>query len=244
MTRIRSTCPYLLLTALSCGALAACGAERTASSGQYNGESARHRTAMEAKQAPAGGLTERVAHLEREMATLKTDMTQLAMTYNGLMTTNERIDALLTKLEQGDAEPASVPAVEAAPVKKQAMQKQAAPKPATKPKEPAVLGVRLGEHPGKTRMVIDSSAPVSMISDLDNTEKILLIDLGKTGWDAKKTVSGLSAPLVAGWNVEDVGGSKMLAVQLKKPIKILSTSTLKPVDGKPARLVIDFTAAS
>ncbi len=225
-----------------CGALAGCGGDKAASSGAYTGENLQIRTAgMAASQ--NNTLSARVARLENDVAAVKNDMSQLAMTYNGLMTTNDRIDSLLTKIERKQ-EIAPTPSVEkadlmppvAAPVK-------VAERPAdVLPKEATVMGVRLGEHPDKTRLVIDWSKLGDIKTEIDNTEKLLLITLSKTAWDAKKNVSGLSSPLISGWTVEDSDGMKTLAIQLKKPVKILSTEKLKAQSATPGRVVIDLSA--
>lgn len=236
----RTTYGIFLMTAASCAVLAACGGESARYSATYEGDSTVDRTAgyNESANAAPHSLAARMNKLENDVAVIKNDVSQLAMTYNGLMTTNERIDALLTRLE-GKPVITSVPVVEKAPA--------TAPKPAVAPKPtsllpstPTIMGVRLGEHPDRTRLVIDSSTQLKPQTDLDNAERILLITLGKNSWDAKRVVSGLSSPLVAGWSVDEANGNQILAVQLKKPVKILATSALKPDGGKPARVVIDL----
>lgn len=237
---------YLLLTTALCGLLAACGGEAGSSTGVYQGESAGDRTArMEASRPSSSTLATRVEKLENDVTVLKNDMSQLAMSYNGLVTDNERIDAVLENVRQQQAS-VPVPVVEQTdmmPAMKQnpAQQKKKEPvKPM--PKEATVLGVRLGEHPQKTRMVIDWSQLGEVRTDLDNTEKLLVVTLSKTEWDGKTLVSGLSSPLVSGWSVQDEAGAKTLVVQLKKSVKLGSVSKLKAENGKPARVVLDLTA--
>lgn len=237
---------YLLLTTALCGLLAGCGGDRAASNAVYRGETPQARTGGETypQNSP---LSARMTKLENDMAMMKNDMSQLAMTYNGLMTTNDRIDSLLTKLEEDQAK-APAPVVEKAdlmPLVKADTPppKKTADKPVSLPKETTIMGVRLGEHPDKTRMVLDWSKLGDVRTDLDNAEKLLLITLSETAWDAKAVVAGLSSPLVAGWAVQDDGKGKTLAVQLKKPVKILSVGKLKAEGGKPARVIIDLAAS-
>lgn len=222
----------LFLTTCLAGTLAACGGG-VPRSGGYNDEQMQ----VARLAAPA---QERLARLEQDVASLKTDFMQLAMTYNGLMTTNERIEELLTRLEAERAKPA--------PVEKQALAKNT-PTPAKKPavdlpKEATVVGVRLGEHDTKTRLVVDASKLGKVTTDLDNNEKILLVTLDGVKWTAKETVSGLSSPLVAGWSVQSQDGAKVLAIQLKKPVKILATEKMDAHKSDPAKFVIDLAPAS
>jgi hypothetical protein len=111
-----------------------------------------------------------------------------------------------------------------------------------------VTGVRIGEHGTKTRFVLDLSTKTKpeFKYDLDNAEKLLLVDLPSTGWTGNASgKGGAAAPIVAGWSVQkgSAGGST-LAIQLKKNARILSTQFL-PADGKdPARLVMDIAAGN
>jgi hypothetical protein len=111
-----------------------------------------------------------------------------------------------------------------------------------------VTGVRIGEHGTKTRFVLDLSTKTKpeFKYDLDNAEKLLLVDLPSTGWTGNDSgKGGAAAPIVAGWSVQKgAGGGSTLAIQLKKNARILSTQFL-PADGKdPARLVMDIAAGN
>lgn len=234
----------VLLTTIACLSLASCGGGGAERAGEavYRGESAAARTAAHGSGlSQSGHIHARLARLEGEVAGLKNDFSQLAMTYNGLMTTNERIDTLLTSMEERQrAEAAGKAKAVKAPVKPAA--KPAVEKAA--PKTRAVVGVRLGEHEDKTRLVIDGTALGKIQTDLDNAEKLLIVTVPVSEWRAKTQVSGLGSPLVAGWTVQDgSGGSKTLAVQLKKPVRLLGTSRIEAEGNRPARYVIDLGAA-
>ena len=231
---------YLFLTSVLCGALSGCGGDRPAT-GVYTGEAPESRMGGEAHVNTP--LLSRVAKLEGEMAVMRNDLSQLAMTYNGLMTTNERLDSLLAKMEEGGVA-APAPAVErAAAVPSKTPVKAAPAAVIAAPAVPTVIGVRLGEHPDKTRLVIDWRRPGEVRTDLDNAEKLLIVTLSKTAWEAKTLVSGLSSPLVAGWTVQEDGDKRVLAIQLKKPVKILAVGRLKAEGDQPGRIVIDLAAS-
>lgn len=111
-----------------------------------------------------------------------------------------------------------------------------------------VTGVRIGEHGSKTRLVLDLSGKTKpeFKYDLDNAEKLLIVDLPSTGWAGNASGKGVAAaPIVAGWSAQPgANGGSTLAIQLKKNARILSTQFL-PAEGKdPARLVMDIASGN
>ena len=111
-----------------------------------------------------------------------------------------------------------------------------------------VNGVRIGEHGTKTRLVIDMTGKTKpeFKYDLDNGEKLLLVDLPTMGWAGNQSgKGGAAAPLVEGWNVQKgPNGGSTLAIQLKKNARILSTQFLPPEGKDSARLVMDIAAGN
>lgn len=211
---------------------------------------------------------DRLDRLEMAVAMLRADYDRMLPAFSHLNTTNTRIQALLDQMET-ERTPASapvaaapVPAVETASAKKE---KKAVPKVEPKatvtekaeitpsPAVPvpagavnAVRGLRIGQHPGKTRLVIDlaGTGKPQPAYDLDNKEKVLLVDLPATPWGGAKSGKGDKDSLVSAWTARDnAGGGSSLAVQLGKQAKILSTEYLKPEGAMPARLVVDIAPA-
>lgn len=107
--------------------------------------------------------------------------------------------------------------------------------------------VRIGEHPGKTRLVLDLSKDTKpdFKNEIDNGEKLMTVALPGVTWGGPTSGAPKSSAFISNWsaNKTDAGGST-LAVQLKKDAKILSTQYLKPEKGDPARLVIDIGPAT
>lgn len=126
---------------------------------------------------------------------------------------------------------------------------EAATKDATSSSVPvgAAKGVRIGEHGNKTRLVIDlaGNTKPDVSYDIDNQEKVLLVEMPATTWGGVKTGAAKSSAFVNGWAVQEgsQGGSD-LVVQLKKGAKILSTEYLKAQGTDSARLVIDLGPAT
>ncbi len=110
-----------------------------------------------------------------------------------------------------------------------------------------VKGVRIGEHGSKTRLVIDLTGKTKpeVSYDLDNAEKLLLVDMPGASWAGDKSGAPKSSAFITGWSVQEgAKGGSNLAVQLKKDAKILSTEYLKAQGKDPARLVVDIGPAS
>lgn len=121
---------------------------------------------------------------------------------------------------------------------------ETAPAPSASASANTVTGVRIGEHGSKTRIVFDltSKTKPEYKYDLDNNEKILVLEMPTSGWTAKNTGKP-NSPLIAGWTSgPGTGGGSSVAIQLKKDARILSTEYLKAEGKDPARLVIDIAA--
>ncbi|MFA5592670.1 MAG: AMIN domain-containing protein [Micavibrio sp.] len=108
----------------------------------------------------------------------------------------------------------------------------------------AVKAVRIGEHGTKTRLVFDLGGAVrpSYKVDVDNGERLLVIDMPGSDWAAAATGSAKS-PLIDGWAAQKTpSGGATVAVQLKKTARVLSTEYIGPEGANAARLVIDVAA--
>lgn len=110
----------------------------------------------------------------------------------------------------------------------------------------SVTAVRIGEHANKTRVVFDLSSATkpTFTYDLDNGEKLLLVDMPSAAW-AGKDQGKPNSPLIAGWNAQKTpNGGAAVAIQLKKDARVLSTEFLKAEGKDPARLVMDIASGS
>jgi TolA-binding protein len=215
--------------------------------------------------APAGetappSMDERLAKLEISVNALRSDYDRIMPAFASLNTTNERIQQLLDEMETQGKIPAAEP-VAAATATAPAAEPAAAPTPASAPAPasapvptPAkaaaagsftVKGLRIGEHASKTRLVVDLGAAAvkpSYTYDLDNGEKLLVVDLPGGSWAGAREGKP-NSPLIAGWSAQDkAGGGATMAVQLKKNTRVLMSEYLKAEGKDPARLVIDIAA--
>lgn len=118
--------------------------------------------------------------------------------------------------------------------------KPVAPPPASNNADAQRL--RFGEHRDKTRVVIDASKNIAYSVDLDNAEKLLVIDLPGASWGGQASWSSSKSPLVSSYTVQNIddGGSRIIMV-LKRSSSILKQTMIKPnADSRSHRLVIDL----
>lgn len=101
-------------------------------------------------------------------------------------------------------------------------------------------GLRLGEHPDKTRLVVDLSGPTTFHTDLDNGEHLLVVELPDSKWSAAAQESFSDAPIVASYRTEATpdGRGTILVVSLRGPASLAQTLLIPGTEG--ARLAIDL----
>jgi hypothetical protein len=105
-----------------------------------------------------------------------------------------------------------------------------------------IADVRFGDHPGKTRMVLDLTGPVQFEHKLDNEQHLLAIEIRGAQWNAGTESKIIEHSLVAGYKAYAVDGATRIALRLKKPVKVVWSAALKPDHGKSDRLVFDIAA--
>lgn len=146
-------------------------------------------------------------------------------------------------------EPAAVspaPALPAAgagpPVPPAAAKEPAALQPAAADGDgPVVTAMRVGEHPGKIRIVLDMRGKTAFTADLDNKEKILVVELPKAAWNAESQKSFSENPLLSSYRTEAApDGGTMLILQLKSASSIGYKASIDNPGGG-SRIVIDLT---
>lgn len=217
---------------------------------------------------------ERLGRLEAAVTSLRSDYDRMMPAFASLNTTNARIETLLGQLEGGGKLPPAqtttttvvtktsetapviaAPAVPAKTAPTEADKTAAAPSPPPAPTDVpavskagsnAVTAVRIGEHGSKTRLVFDLTAKAKpeLKYDLDNSEKLMIVELPSTSWSGKESGKP-NSPMISGWTAQGSGqGGTSIAIQLKKPARVLSTEFLKAEGADPARLVIDIAAGN
>lgn len=117
-----------------------------------------------------------------------------------------------------------------------------APTPQIPSGAPQVYNLRVGEHPDKTRIVLDVNEKVSFNTDLDNGEKILLVELPSTQWSTSPSKTYGKKSLLTSYKTSTVnqGSGSLLILELKSTASILNSSIIPGKEGKGKRIVIDI----
>lgn len=113
--------------------------------------------------------------------------------------------------------------------------------PAGAPASQVLQQIRIAGDQDKTRLVLDVSSKSVFTYDLDNKEKVLMIDVAVPNSTAVSNATLQQVPLVGSYNVQSIeGGKTRVIVQLTEAVKILATSSLPPIGDKGERIVIDL----
>ena len=103
-----------------------------------------------------------------------------------------------------------------------------------------IYGIRIGEHPGKTRIVMDSNTKTSFSTDIDNNEKIMIIELSRADWTAKTAQSFSKSPFISSFKVEPSGDGQLVIFQLKRNASIGYKADISALNKSGRRFVIDL----
>lgn len=107
--------------------------------------------------------------------------------------------------------------------------------------KPAVSVIRVGEHPDKTRLVLElSEAPNYRVFLLPNPYRVV-IDLPELDWSVPESriprgrgvIEALRFGLFA-------PGTSRVVLDVKRPVLIKSVFVIPPRDGRPHRMVVDI----
>lgn len=111
--------------------------------------------------------------------------------------------------------------------------------PSARAADPAVLDVRLAEHPDKTRFVLELTRTVEFrISTLADPYRVVL-HLPELTWRTAEVP--MAAGLVRGWRyVGSDGPGVRLVLDLEGPAHVREAFVLPPQDGRQVRLVLDL----
>jgi len=100
-----------------------------------------------------------------------------------------------------------------------------------------VIGVRIADHPDKTRVVLDMTASPDTTARIESKGRMLVIPLSNMKWTGKKSWEADSAQLVSGYHLE----KGILYVDLMYASQIKTMDVLRPTgQNKNYRLMIDL----
>lgn len=199
----------------------------------------------------------RLSSLENKVGSLEKDMTAAKPTLAKVEVIERQFRSLSLELDRIDQESlsGSAPALkpnQTAKVEPIKQDRPIATKPITAkhniPKaQPttgkAVTGVRFGSQSNsKTRIVVDGGAPVSMTADLDNQEKILVLEIKGLDWKTALSKSNISSPLITSYTAQNTDNGSRLVLQLKRAVRVGKVQSLGPEGSNGHRAFLDLTA--
>ncbi len=104
----------------------------------------------------------------------------------------------------------------------------------------SVTGVRVGEHPDKTRLVFDMNAPGKFSSDMQNDGRRLVVNLPESSWAGEMQKTLPNSQLISAYSVSpSPSGGVIVTIDLKKPAKLSLSDALKPNEVYGHRIVFD-----
>lgn len=143
--------------------------------------------------------------------------------------------------------PVTAPAPAPAPSVPQAVEKPApaaasAPPPPASTGSPQISAVRFGGDAGKTRIVFDATQAVTYTKDIDNGEKLLVVEIPNAAWGAAAQGTAPKSSAIDSWTAQSNGsGGTRIVMTLKKSVSVIYEGTMKPESSNPHhRIVIDL----
>lgn len=93
----------------------------------------------------------------------------------------------------------------------------------------SALNFRIGEHSDKARVAFDTNRKTPFNIDIDNEEKLIIIELPEALWKGKSAQSFPGSKLFESMSVEPMGkDGSMIVLSLKKTAQILQKKILSP----------------
>jgi N-acetylmuramoyl-L-alanine amidase len=172
----------------------------------------------------------RLAKLEKEMATMRGDVGMMMPALTKLAEAQGDIKQILADLESGYGA-SGIDTMKSQPPTAQNISYNDGT---------AVSQVRVGEHPGKTRVVLDVSGDVAFNYDVDNAEGLLTVTLPGTAWNGQDGMQIINSPVIASYTAapDGQGGTQMM-FQLKKQAQVIWAKQLPAAAGSVPRIVMD-----
>ena len=194
---------------------------------------------------------ERIERLETVVGAIQRDLRTIAPSLQELVPVEADMQVLVKKLEtivrEKPGNAAGNPQ-RLSPVKANAPTIKSSGKSPTSPKPPMNNGgvhvkeLRTGTHPDKTRLVLDVSAKTGFSVDIDNSERLLIVELPNSGWKGATEKNFSKSKLLNSYRVNSFGqNGSILIVQLKKGSSIIHKGSIPAGKGKPYRIVIDLS---
>jgi hypothetical protein len=204
---------------------------------------------------PVGSPEERIDRLERAVQDMRNDFNLVEPSIRRLMALEGEMQMLVAELEKlnisnslaiqekkSNKPPSNTTAkksnTQSSTASKSSFVKKSAPPVGS---QPSIFDLRVGEHSDKTRIVMDVNTKTDFSVDIDNGERIMVVDLPNSSWDARTSQTFAKSPYISSYKVESTDTGNIVIFQLKRDVKIGYKADLKGFEGSSRRLVIDVT---
>ena len=104
-----------------------------------------------------------------------------------------------------------------------------------------ITNMRIGNHPGKTRIVFDVDAPVTATTEMVNGGRVLYLTFEGADWQTESVGSFAGHPVLSGYEarLSDVGA--IVKIQMKTAVKVSGPKRYSPnAQYKNHRISIDI----
>ena len=160
-----------------------------------------------------------------------------------LTTGLENAQLQVTQLDEEQTPPSqsSMPASpKQSPPEEKVISKKSKPRPPPPPSKVNHTGsvaqnLRVGEHADKLRIAIDTNKNFKYSIDIDNEEKLIIVEIPEAKWVGKENVKFNDSPLLDSYTIESINDNKgtMVIISLKKATSILTQDNLSPDNTSP-----------
>lgn len=105
----------------------------------------------------------------------------------------------------------------------------------------SVKGIRFGKYKGRDRIVLDLTAPAKFRYDLDNNEKLLIVELPSASWTAQMAKQIKTSSKIAAYSAQPgVNGGTQLIFSLKGNARVSQARELPPNKTYGHRIFMDI----
>ena len=192
-----------------------------------------------------------VSDLRREFETFKPSIVRLVAVESDIQDLIKQLDVLLRN--EPPAQPVPMAAQPPTPLSPADQAAPPSPKPQPPPPQsnyssssggPVVKSLRIGQHSGKVRLVMDASSQTPYTVDLDNQENLLVVELPEARWTGAMQQSFSRSALLNSYSVEPInnGNGSRVILSLKKSTQILKEQALPPGTNPNYRIFMDLTS--
>ena len=105
-----------------------------------------------------------------------------------------------------------------------------------------VTDLRVGQHPGKTRIVLDVSGRTGFQTSFESGNKVLVVKLPDAVWGTDGSAKSKDKSLFAGYDAREKGSGSVLKISLSAPARLAYKQAMKPSGKRGHRIVLDVVA--